>query len=64
MESLFIKFWKIDPYDWFCGPGSHIMKKYLKQIPVNRCIFSSVFVSVRYCMDAYLRVLADILVIC
>ncbi len=18
------QFWKIDPYDWFCGPGSHI----------------------------------------
>ncbi len=32
MESLFIQFqmiyksqfWKIDPYDWFCGPGSHM----------------------------------------
>ncbi len=27
MESLFIQlnlnFKKIDPYDWFCGPGSH-----------------------------------------
>ncbi len=31
MESLFIQimyksqFQKIDPYDWFCGPWSHIM---------------------------------------
>ncbi len=30
MESLFIQmmyksqFQKIDPYDWFCGPGSHL----------------------------------------
>ncbi len=32
MESLFIQlsdlyksqFWKIDPYDWFCGPWPHI----------------------------------------
>ncbi len=30
MESLFIQmmdksqFLKIDPYDWFCGPGSHV----------------------------------------
>ncbi len=22
MESLFI--WKMDPYDWFCGPGSQL----------------------------------------
>ncbi len=26
MESLFIQILlkKFDPYDWFCGPGSHI----------------------------------------
>ncbi len=28
MDSLFImhkpQFQKIDPYDWFCGPGLHI----------------------------------------
>ncbi len=23
------QFRKIDPYDWFCGPGSHMFKKKL-----------------------------------
>ncbi len=30
MENFFIQmyksFKKIDPYDWFCGPGSHLLK--------------------------------------
>ncbi len=25
MESLFIQIQKIDPYDWFCGSGSHLV---------------------------------------
>ncbi len=27
MESLILafQFQKIDPYDWFCGPGSHLL---------------------------------------
>ncbi len=33
--------WKIDPYDWFCAPGSHILIKGLVFI----CI---IFVSVRF----------------
>ncbi len=42
MESLFIQmmyksqFWKIDPYDWFCGPGSHLASNWYPVINLYR----------------------------
>ncbi len=43
MESLFIQLsddvyiQTIDPYDWFCGPGSHIWWEYTAPIGLGRC---------------------------
>ncbi len=28
MERLFILYFSVDPYDWFCGPGSHMWPFY------------------------------------
>ncbi len=33
------QFWKIDPYDWFCGPGSQLslLKSYNLNHQTNQC---------------------------
>ncbi len=49
MESLFICLsgdFKIDAYDWFCGPGSH-MYDFGNTIPENH--LHSVIYSMQFC---------------
>ncbi len=42
------QFWKIYPYDWFCGPGSHIINKYITKMYFRFKIWRTLQVHIQY----------------
>ncbi len=44
------QFQKLDPYDWFCGPGSHFRKEHLKdeKVEMERVMNNLLLLSEKY----------------